>query len=73
MGVLRLDDVGPDGVRLIVDWDTCRVGDSVFIPCVNVVKAHKQVAKIFARRQWTFRIHVCTEHNILGVRIWRTS
>lgn len=73
MEVLKLDDVGPDGVRFVIDWDRFRVADSVFIPCVNVKKAHKQVAGIFDRRGWKLRIHVCTEHNILGVRIWRTA
>lgn len=73
MEVLKLDDVGPDGVRFVIDWDRFRVGDSVFIPCVNVKLAHKQVLNIFDRHGWSLRIHVSTEHNILGVRIWRTA
>jgi len=73
MEVLKLDDVGPDGVRFVIDWDRFRVGDSVFIPCVNVKLAHKQLLKIFERREWSLRIHVSTEHNMLGVRIWRTA
>jgi hypothetical protein len=73
MEVLRLDDVGPDGVRFIVEWDQVRVGDSVFIPCLNVALADKQIRAIFARRQWELRVQVRTENHILGVRIWRTA
>jgi hypothetical protein len=73
MEVLRLDDVGPDGVRFIVEWGQVRVGDSVFIPCLNVALADKQIRAIFARRQWELRVQVRTENHILGVRIWRTA
>tara|TARA_R110000823_G_scaffold216748_10_gene346275 strand:+ start:1500 stop:1721 length:222 start_codon:yes stop_codon:yes gene_type:complete len=73
MEVLRLDDVGPDGVRFIIDWDQVRVGDSVFIPCLNVALADKQIRAIFERRQWELRVQVRTENHILGVRIWRTT
>lgn len=73
MEVLKLDDVGPDGVRFIVDWDRVCVADSVFIPCLNVTLADKQVRAIFARRHWEIRVAVRTENNILGLRIWRTA
>lgn len=73
MGVLKVDDLWPDKVHLVVDWDTMRVGDSVFIPCINVAKAVAQVTKVFKRRGWTPRIHVSVERNILGVRIWRIT
>jgi hypothetical protein len=71
MEVLRLDDIGPDGVRMIIDWDKMLPKDSVFIPCLNVAKAHKQLCPIFARRGWNLRVHVRVENNILGLRIWR--
>jgi hypothetical protein len=73
MDILRLDDVGPDGARFTVNWDQLSVGDSVFIPCINVVLADKQVRAIFARRQWELRVAVRTENDILGLRIWRTA
>jgi hypothetical protein len=73
MGVLREDEIGPDGVRIVVNWDAMRPGNSIFIPCVNVNLGHRQVAKIFARRGWKLRTHVKTEGHILGLRIWRVA
>ena len=32
---LSRSDISPDGVRIIIDWDTFVVGTSIFIPCVN--------------------------------------
>ena len=73
MGVLREDDIGPDGVVIVVDWDLMKVGHSIFIPCINVKLAIKQVRKIFERKGWKLRSKVCIEHNILGLRIWRAA
>jgi hypothetical protein len=73
MGVLREDDIGPDGVVIVVDWDMMKVGHSIFIPCINVKLCLKQVGAIFARRGWKLRTKVCIEHHILGLRIWRAA
>ena len=43
---LRLDDLAPDGVKIVVDWDAMVANASVFIPCVNNVKAEKQLLDI---------------------------
>ena len=37
--MLRLDDLDPDGVKVVVDWGKMVVGASVFIPCINTQKA----------------------------------
>jgi hypothetical protein len=73
MEVLRLDDIGPDGVRMIVDWDRMGTSDSVFVPCLNVTKALKQIQAIFDRRGWKLRVHVSVENHIMGLRIWRIT
>jgi hypothetical protein len=73
MEVLKLDDLGPDGIRMVVDWDRMRTGDSVFVPCLNVSKAASQVRAVFERRGWKSRLQLRTEHNILGLRIWRIT
>jgi len=73
MEIIKLDDIAPDGVRMIVDWDRMRTADSVFVPCVNVAKAQKQVQAIFGRRGWKMRLHVSIENNIMGIRIWRIA
>lgn len=73
MGVFKADDLNPDGVRIIVDWDALRVGSSVFIPCINVPSARKQVKEVFARRGWKMRTRTSPESNVWGVRVWRVA
>jgi len=36
---LSRSDISPDGVRIVIDWDTFVVGTSIFIPCVNAKQA----------------------------------
>jgi len=73
MSILREDDLGPDGVRMVVHWSAMPVGGSIFIPCINVARAQKQVLAIFARRHWKVRFQVTEQNHILGLRIWRTA
>jgi|TARA_R100000479_G_C6311322_1_gene174123 hypothetical protein len=70
--MLKLDDIAPDGVRIIVRWDKMVVGASVFIPCINARKAREQVNVIFKRKGWQYKAKTTIENNKLGVRIWRT-
>ena len=44
--VLKLHDINPDGLRIVVDWGAMVVGSSIFIPCVNTTEAIQQVKKI---------------------------
>ena len=71
-GVLRTDDLNPDGVRIIVAWDELVVGASVFIPCINTEEAMKQAAKIVVEKDFKTEARVVIEDEILGIRIWRT-
>ena len=71
-GVLKIDDLNPDGVRIIVKWDDLVVGTSAFIPCVNTEEAMRQAAKILVGRDYKTEARVVVEDEILGVRIWRT-
>ena len=71
--MLKLDDIAPDGVRIIVRWDKMAVGASVFIPCINARKAREQVNVIFKRKGWKYLAKTTIENNKLGVRIWRTT
>ena len=73
MAIRTTDDLAPDGVRMIVLWDTMQVTDSFFIPCVNTTKAISQVRHIFKARGWQARVSITTQDDILGVRIWRTA
>ena len=69
---LRLDDLAPDGVKIVVDWDAMVANASVFIPCVNNVKAEKQLLDIAQRKNWGVEIRVRIENGMFGVRMWRT-
>jgi len=71
-GVLKVDDLNPDGVRIVVKWDDMVVGASVFIPCVNTEEAMRQAAKIVVGKGYETEARVVIEDEILGVRIWRT-
>ena len=72
-GVLRTDDLNPDGVRIVVNWDDMVAGASVFIPCINTDEAMKQAAAITLEKGYKTEGRVVVENSILGIRIWRTG
>jgi hypothetical protein len=57
MGVLKLDDLDPDGVHIVVDWGALQVGSSFFVPCLNTTAAKKQIKTAFSRRGWKMRVY----------------
>jgi hypothetical protein len=73
MSLARDEDFFHDGVRIVVDWDSMRVGHSVFVPGVNTSGILKTADKIFRRRGWKARYRLQPENHILGVRIWRVT
>ena len=73
MGVLKTDDIFPDGIHVVVDWDQIKVGSSVFIPCIDTTCARQQVKKVFAKRGWSARCRIGIESGTWGVRIWRVA
>jgi hypothetical protein len=70
-GILRTDDLNPDGVRIIVNWDDMVTSSSVFILCINVTLAVEQVNDVAKRRNWQIKTQVRVENEKLGVRVWR--
>ena len=70
--VLKTDDLNPDGVRIVVNWDNMAVGTSVFIPCINTEEAMRQSAKILVKKDYKTEAKVVVENEILGIRIWST-
>ena len=59
-GVLRLHDLNPDGVRIVVDWGSMVAGSSVFVPCINTTKALEQVRRICVDRfEWQIKAKSC--------------
>ena len=70
-GILRTDDLNPDGVRIIVNWDNMVTSSSVFILCINVTLAVEQVNDVAKRRNWQIKTQVRVENEKLVVRVWR--
>lgn len=73
MSVLRDEDLAPDGLRYVVDWDRMQVGDSIFVPCINTTAAMRTARIAFSRRGWSPRFAIRPENHIWGVRIWRKT
>ena len=69
---LKVDDLNPDKVKVVVQWDDMVVGASVFIPCVDTEKAKQQLEKIAVTKSWQVAIRVRIEDEMFGLRIWRT-
>ena len=70
-GILKSDDLNPDGVRIIVNWNDMVTSSSVFILCINVTLAVKQVNDVAKRRNWQIKTQIRVENEKLGVRVWR--
>lgn len=70
-GVIRTFDLCPDGIRIVVPWDDIPVGTSVFVPCLNTLKAIKEFEHIAASRGWYVDARVGINKGKYGVRVWR--
>ena len=70
-GILKTNDLCPDGVRIIVNWDRMTTGSSVFILCINTQAALHSLGKIAKDKGWQIETQDRTENNMLGVRMWR--
>ena len=71
-GVLRVYELNPDGVRVVINWDALVVGASMFIPCINTNQATQQLTTITDKKGWKTTTKVTVESGKLGVRMWRT-
>ena len=73
MAVLKKYDLNPDGVRIIVNWDSMVTGSSVFILSVNVQAALNQIKKVMNDKGWEYQMQIRVEDEKLGVRVWRLT
>jgi hypothetical protein len=71
--VFLINDLHPDGMRIVVPWEAMELGESVFVPCINVDSCRKQLAGISARLGVTLTSRKRIENHILGLRVWRTT
>ncbi len=68
---IRLSDLSPDGVRIVVDWDKFLTGTSLFIPCINTKKAYAQLLEVTKLGKHEVVSRVTVESGKYGIRIWR--
>ena len=73
MAVLKKYDLNPDGVRIVVNWDSMVTGSSVFILSVNVQEALSQIKKVMNDKGWEYQMQIRVEDEKLGVRVWRLT
>ena len=72
-GILKTDDLNPDGVRVVVDWDKMVINASIFVPCINTEEAQSQIKRITAEKDWRVEARVTIEDAKLGLRVWRIT
>jgi len=70
-GILRKNDLNPDGVKITISWDNMSVGTSIFVPCLNTEKASRQIKAITNEKGWQIKQKVRIEDGKLGLRVWR--
>ena len=71
--MLKILDLDPDGVRIVVNWANMQVNASIFIPCVNITKAKEQAKGVAKLKEWKIITRVVIEDNKLGLRVWRMT
>lgn len=71
--VFLINDLHPDGLRIVVPWEAMEIGESVFVPCINTGSCRKQIDGIAARLGSTLISRRRIENQILGLRVWRVT
>ena len=72
MPILKIDEIAPDGVRIVLQWEKFVVGSSMFVPCINTEEAIKQVKRICKEKGFTITCKVVIYNDKFGLRITRT-
>jgi hypothetical protein len=73
MTILKTYDLSPDGVRIIVNWESMVIGSSVFILSVNTQEALSQIKNVMNDKGWKYQMQIRVEDEKLGVRVWRLT
>lgn len=71
--VLKVDDINPDGIRVVIKWDKFVVGASFFVACIDTEKAIYQLKKISKDKGFRIECRTQIENNKMGVRCWRMA
>jgi hypothetical protein len=59
-------------VNYDINWKAFKRGYSIFIPCLDPVRAKQEVFRTTKRLKLTVLIKVVIVEGIRGLRIWRT-
>ena len=73
MTILKTYDLSPDGIRIIVNWESMVIGSSVFILSVNTQEALSQIKNVMNDKGWKYQMQIRVEDEKLGVRVWRLT
>jgi hypothetical protein len=65
--------LNPDGVPIRVPWGDIQIGESIFVPCINIPRCVGQIQGIGGKFGMRFAYRTVIEHGILGLRAWRTT
>lgn len=60
-----------EGVKYEINWRKFRPGMSLFIPCLDVVRAKAQVLAVTKRLRIKVLMKVVIVEGIRGLRVWR--
>jgi len=60
-----------EGVKYEVNWRNFRPGRSIFIPCLDPVRARAQVMVVTKRLRVHILMKVVIVEGVRGLRIWR--
>lgn len=60
-----------EGVKYEVNWRNFRPGTSIFIPCLDPVRARAQVLAVTKRLRIKILSKVVLEDGVRGLRVWR--
>ena len=62
--------INPDGIDIELYWERATVGSSMFIPCLNLEVAKRQVKKQAKNNGFLITCKSVIEKEKLGLRVW---
>jgi len=60
-----------EGVKYDINWRNFKPGTSIFIPCLDPVRAKTQVLVVMRRLRIKVLMKVVIQDGIRGLRVWR--
>lgn len=73
MRVAKVNQISPDGVPITLPWDEVEYMQSFFVPCIDYLKAMRQIKKQAAERKIKVSLRESVERDRFGVRVWRLA